>query len=571
MNKHHKNTGYPVIYKYIALCIIIASVAYAVHYFNYMATPTEDFISNFRQKVLDIHAGKYPGASYNIMPVFPIVLAFLTKINPFHFTHDSIYDTAILLNILLFIPYMFLVYDIFRRFLEPRLSLAALLLLSVNINTAYTAVNAELEMLMTLLIVFAIWLSVRDSKFAYIPAFFASGIKYDSVFIIPAVMFRDFFLKRQRIITLVLGALSSAGVCLWLFLSVKYGNSYVSEIASRGPNIYMFPIDCILTAAGFVPWTAMHGYESSEHYFKIPLYAVSAIFTLFVLVILVRGVIFLFRQKRKEAVSILVFFSGFVLIHMIYQNTKTRYVLPILCFMYLFMFYGLPGVSSLLRRLPVVKISAETSRMITRIFAFIAGAAFIAGTVVILFNLPATLVIFSFVFTALLSIIIFADGNKERKRNKIMLALCGCVIINLSLFYGVRTMDHYSYRRVEFKEAALWYSAHSANSDRMLISITDMPMYYTGLPAKRFIGATQLRSTTLDDLIKELHDEKVTHVFVDDFYIRRYRIKDPNSIEKKAWLFKDIRDKGEATKRFKQVAAFEPRAGIKSYMYRFIP
>ena len=555
----------------IAFAVIIAAVAYAIHYFNYMATPTEDFITNFRQKVMDIYAGNYPGGSFTIMPVFPYMLAFLTKINPFRFSHDAIYDTAILLNMILYIPYIILIYYIFRKFLERRFAAAALLFLSVNINSAYTAVNAELEMFMTLLIVLAIFLTIRESKFSYIPAFFATGIKYDSVFIIPAIMFRDFFYKRQRIITLILGTLSCTGVGLWVLLSFKYGNSYVSEIASRGPNIYMFPIDVILTAGGFIQWMAMHGYETAAYYIKISFYVISAISVLFVLTFLVRGIIYIIRQRWKEAVPIIIFFSGFMLIHMIYQNTKTRYVLPILSFLYLFMFYGLSTFSLFDAKNKLIKKIAQCSQSIVRVLAVTAGLIFVILAGSILFNLSVTLFIFTVIFTGLFGFIVFIDSKKENLWRNMLLTSAGGIIIFLSLFYGVRSMDHYSYRRVEFKEAALWYAAHSDKNDRMLISITDVPMYYSGLPAERFIGAVQLKSNTLEELITELRNEKATYVFVDDFYIRRYKIKDPNSIQKKAWLFQAVRDKGESSKHFKLLTSFEPRNGIKSYMFRFIP
>ena len=168
-------------------------------------------------------------------------------------------------------PYLVLVFLIYRRFLSEKASLAAILFLGVNMYTLYMTINSELEMTLSLLIVISLFLTLRDSKLSYVTAFLTAITKWDSVFIVPAVMFRDFFYKKKWLMALVLGACASAGTAAWLLLSFinTRGQTYVSEIAHRGPNIYRFIIDCFLVTGGFIQWTATHAWFHENPVVKI--------------------------------------------------------------------------------------------------------------------------------------------------------------------------------------------------------------------------------------------------------------------------------------------------------------
>ena len=63
------------------------------------------------------------------------------------------------------------------------------------------------------------------------------------------------------------------------------------------------------------------------------------------------------------------------------------------------------------------------------------------------------------------------NGKKKPLDSAALILACG-VIINLMVYYGVRTMDHHGLSRVEFKKAALWYRDNAGPSDKMLISET---------------------------------------------------------------------------------------------------
>ncbi|HPL19140.1 MAG TPA: hypothetical protein PL180_20860, partial [Spirochaetota bacterium] len=172
--------------KIIAAGILIVSVAYGIFYFNYFETPTGDYISNIRVPVLEYMKGNFPGENYKFLPFYPLLLSLLTWLNPVK-SADPVYQTAIVLNLVLLAPYLFLVFLVYRRFLPEKASLAALLFLGVNIYTLYMTINSELEMALTLLIVLSLYLALGESRISYATAFFAAVTKWDAVFIVPAV------------------------------------------------------------------------------------------------------------------------------------------------------------------------------------------------------------------------------------------------------------------------------------------------------------------------------------------------------------------------------------------------
>ncbi len=174
-------------------------------------------------------------------------------------------------------------------------------------------------------------------------------------------------------------------------------------------------------------------------------------------------------------------------------------------------------------------------------------------------------------FAAIFAVIILHENPEWTLYARLLLALYAGAVALFMTFYGVRTMDHYSLRRVEFKKAALWFNEHAGPSDIMLISEVNVPNYYSRLEGRRYIGSTGMKSADSASLVRELRAKKITYVFVDDFYIRRLAHGDKNAVDRKAALFKQIRDDPALVRHFEPVARFETRGGIHSTVYRFVP
>ncbi len=556
----------------IAAGILITSMAYGIFYFNYFETPSGDYINNIREPVMEYMNGNFPGKTYKFLPLYPLLLTVMTKLNPVQ-SADPIYHTAIILNVVLLAPYLILVFLLYRRFLSEKASLAAILFLGVNIYTLYMTINSELEMTLSLLIVISLILTLRDSKVSYVTAFLTSITKWDSVFIVPAVMFRDFFYHKKRLVALVMGACASAGTAAWVILSFinTRGQTYVSEIAHRGPNIYRFFIDCFLVTGGFIQWTATHAWFHDNPSVKISLLALILIPGLVTLTGIIWGIILIWKKKRNDFTPIFVFFAGFLLIHMIYQNTKDRYVMPILWILTLFLFYGISEGMAPWLRMKWSGFSVRAQKVTGAVLVAATAIIFTVSFAAIARDNTAIHCIFAALFTGLMAAVILLGRDRKITFNSAALILACGIIMNLMVYYGVRAMDHHGLSRVEFKKVALWYRDHGTAVDKMLISETNVPKYYSGFGDDKYIISYVIKGNTISELVPELTALKATYVFVDDFYIRRLPIRDPNAIDRKAWIFKEIKDKGEATGHFRLLHTFHTRGGITSYLYRFTP
>jgi hypothetical protein len=294
---------------------------------------------------------------------------------------------------------------------------------------------------------------------------------------------------------------------------------------------------------------ATQGYFSKSLLVKASLLGLIILPALVVVTGMIWGVILIIKKEKKDFAPILVFFAGFLLIHLIYQNTKDRYVLPVLWILILFLFYGcayglFPWIMRIYGRFSL-KSKAWWSYLL---LAAAAGFFLLSIGAIAAVNTPLH-VMFALLF----------------------FMLSATVILNLLVFYGVHVMDHHGLARVEFKKVALWYREHARPHDKMLIAETNVPEYYSGFGNGKFIISYAIKGNTLKELIPELRNKEVTYVFVDDFYIRRLAYNDPNAIDRKAWIFKEIRDMGKKTGHFRLIKTFHTRGGITSYLYRFIP
>ncbi len=554
-----------------AFMVLVLVFGYALFYFNYFETPTADFIGQHRVLALGWLKGDAPLHNpHGFMPVYHMVLAFFTLINPFS-AHDKVYLTAMLLNICLYVPYVIITFLIYRRFLSRWTGMFAVLFLGLNIFTVYTAVNSELEMLLSLLIVLTIYLTLKNSRWAYFTSFFAASTKWDSVFAVPAAMFRDFFFHKKRVVSMVLGGLASTGAVALFVASMWYGNVYVKEIAGRGPCTYEYLVDTILTISGYMAWMGTDAYFSKSLAVQLPAYVFALLTGIFIITAITWGVVLLVRRHRHEAAPVMVFVAGFVIVHMVYQNTKERYVMPLLWAWFLFLFYGLSeGLYPWLLR-KTGSLSLVWTRRAVYSLSAVAVVAYITGWYLLWLRGSAGHWIFAVLFT-LAALWLVRNGIELKNLSaRILLVLCCGVIINFSVVYGLKAMDHYSLRRVEFKKAGIWFREHYTQGEKLLITEVPVTAYYARLDRDSFIPTASLRSKDLDSLVRELRGLGADYIFIDDFYIRRLRVNDKNAIDKKAPLLLLVREKGKDTGHFKPVAAFETRGGIKSYMYRFIP
>ena len=557
---------YPVIF-------LVGLFCYYYHYFNYIAMPTEDYIGNFRPFVMSILAGDFSSISNKLMPAYPFLLAALSLLMP-EASADPIYTAAIIFNFILLLPFLCITYLLYKRFLDNEFAFIAFVFLGTNIYTLYSGLNAELEIFLCTMIVLSIYLMSKKSWLAAIPTAITGIIKWDVIFMIPAYALH-ILNKTKKIKNFILcGIITSLPLIAWVgFTMLRKGhsaNTYLGEIAHRGPNIYKYPIDALVTSFGFPRWLAMDIYHGRDMLSSIILAAIAVITLIALLMFIIYGIKTFIKIKDEPKLPLLIFSGGFIIVHLIYQNTKDRYVVPIIWLLIMFTIFGIKKLVTE-GSFKVKNIFELNNRPMKQLSIFIILGIFYIQSVVILFE-KSDIFLLVFAFFVQVLILTFLHQKTSLSLSKRLLAgLTTGIICFLNIAYTGDTLDHFSMRRIEFKEAAIWFKDNAPPNARMLMSETSVACYYTGMDGSRIIATGTLTSTDVSSLISELQSKNITHVFVDDFYISRLLLNDPNAIDRKAVLMKALRDAAPDNKSLRLLQTFKTYTGPEAYMYCIEP
>ncbi|HPR49794.1 MAG TPA: hypothetical protein PK341_17565 [Spirochaetota bacterium] len=456
------------------------------------------------------------------------------------------------------------------------MSRLALLFLSFNGYTVYMVINAELEMLLSFLIVLTFYCILNKSSASYLISFFVGITKWDSVFIIPAAMISDFFFRKKRFLALLGGCFASLGLIAWILMSMilppQIHNPYIGEISRRVPNIYLFIMDILFVATGFVQWAGSYLYNNfSSWIFISPLYLLLLIILILTFFLIILGIRKLILNRTSDALALLTFFCGFILIHSIYQNSKTRYFVPILWLVNFLIFYAfekdiLPFIK---KKLNNVTFQNSWSKPIILLTSGLLLLVYLSSFIPFVFENKSIIIIFALSFTAIGSYLIIPGRDIASRKSMIIIVVLIGILINLQCYFCINMMDHYSLRRVEFKDVALWFKENSTADDILLISESNIPKYYTGFPQKRFFETKLLKSKDYKSLPDELSTKNINFIFIDNFYIERLKVGDKNSFYRKADILKDLRDNFKFDKRYSIEKIFTYSEQQKSYLLRF--
>ncbi|MCL1910920.1 MAG: hypothetical protein FWG13_01795 [Leptospirales bacterium] len=550
---------------FFPLLLLSGIFAYYLYHVNYIAMPTEDYMGNFRPFVLSILSGNFSDISNKLLPAYPFLLAAVTKLLP-QSLPDPIYSAALLVNMLLSIPFLWFAYITFRRFLGKNLSFFALLFLGLNLYTMYSCLNAELEIFLCTASVLALYLTAADSRLALASSALAGIIKWDSVFIIAAYALRVFAKTKKLLYLILSGGAAAIPLLAWMAFTMlgknPSANTYIGEIAQRGPNIYKYPFDVLLSAAGFPRWLALDIYKSENTASSI----IPAIILLAALAaslcLLALGVRAFIKTKDSMKLPVAVFASGFFIIHLIYQNTKDRYVIPIIWLLVLLMFLALSGNREKIKS----KLFFQKALPPNVLYFAIAGIFFIQSAASLFKRHDIFIALFAVFFIAVTFFFLRTQTSLNAKGRLLVCLLAG-TFCNLNIAYGANALDHFSLRRIEFKEAALYFKDNAPEASRLLISETSVPGYYIGATNHELVPTESLRSKNLEELEEEIREKKITHVFIDDFYITRLALNDPNAVDKKAALMKELRDAATGMNSLRLLKTFEAYSGAKAYLY----
>jgi hypothetical protein len=533
-------------------------IIYYISHFNILEVPSADYIGNFRSFVISFMESGYLHVSNKLLPAYPTLLGIVTLLSG-EYANDSIYFNALILNFLLFPVFTYFVYNIFIKQIGKEYAITSTILLTLNPFCLYMAINAELEMFYASMLSLTFYLFIYNKKGAMFTTPIISLIKWDSVFIFFSFLWTRYRQSKKFFQTIIITGITGIPFALWFLLKIVINssdNNYVREIQSRGPNIYRFLLDVYLVTTGFIQWLTVDIYENFVLSLDTILILILLIpFALIISLSLLRGFYLWVIRRYESTTSILIFLAGYFLIHMIYQNTKSRYVLPILFLLSIPMLIGLIDIINFcVRRL---KNSKKLKYLKFLLFSITAMAVIILA--VRSYHLQL-------VFGGITVYLIHYFSKNSGIEKKIFSQIASILVL-LNLISTPPLLNHYSTRRVEFKRAAQYLNVNAPIGSKVLISENNIPNYYSN-KAIKYSQTSNLASTTVEELIDEIQKKNFDYIYIDHFYIDRLKRNDKNAIDKNAELLKELKDIAPSHSLFTLVYKIDVNEKITGYLYK---
>ncbi len=530
--------------------------------FGNTALPSEDFIGNFLPFVHSVLDGNGITDARKLFPAYPYLLAAVTHLIPAG-TPDPVYAAAKYINISLIMPFLFISYRLMIIFTGYNTARIGLLFLGTNIYTVYSALNPELEIFMCLTWSLSIYLMHKKTSLSLIPSAITAAVKGDCLAMIPAEAFHKFRETGKIRKGTAAGILSAAVIGLWLILRFLYSSTestYISEVASRGANLWKFPPECILAAAGFPKWLAMEFNSSGSLVpwcIGIPVTAAALLFILWACISGIRGSI---KKGNSIIPPLLISGAGYFITHVLFQNTKDRYAVPLLWIMMLFVLSAIVSHREKLAEILCIR------RLTAQISAVISGSGFCFAAYILIKHGHVFSAAGAIISLILLFLLLKKSGLDGRKL--ICIFLASGTLISLNMACTKPAMDHFGLRRTEFRDGALWFKNNAPSDAKLLISENSVACYYTGMDCTQLIQTETLSADNVPDLIKELRLRRIEYILLDDFYISRLKFRDPNAISRKAPLMKQLREQAPSMPELELMASFPAFSGGTALMYR---
>jgi len=343
--------------------------------------------------------------------------------------------------------------------------------------------------------------------------------RYEGFLLIPILVLKDLIYSRRKILSVILGFLSSVGMIIWMILSY---------LNSPGPNPYiqatmtMKPVGpkFILTIANELINFINPNYQSIKGIIVFVSLAV-----IFILMII--GLFWFLKKSTREIFAILLFLISYIAMHMVFSYNLTRFVYPILWILILLTMGGIEYISGVVNKknwLYNINKKANMDLFFKSGFYIFSVLTFL--TVIYFFKMLNGYFIFILYIIFVISIIsfmclIFKDRNIKSLFLISSIVLIFCVLTGFSIYGTQQLMDSGKYTKAEFRFVGEWYSQNAKSNDRILMTEPWVASYYSDKSyEKNFLASYDLNCNSSDCFISELRERNITYVVWDSYFDR---------------------------------------------------
>lgn len=499
----------------LLLFFLFFVLLHRLYYFNYFYVPNSDFFA-FEILAQDWLNFNLP-ENYARLPLYPWVIGIGSLI--FQNNQYVLYFMEIF-NLSLSIVSLYLIYLISSRFLK-KLAFLVVFLVALNPLSVFITSQPFLETLLLTIILSSIYLDLREDNKRYFFAFLGSMTRYEGFLLIPILVLKDLIYSRRKLLSVILGFLSSVGMIIWMILSY---------LNSPGPNPYiqatmtMKPVGpkFILTIANELINFINPNYQSIKG--VIVFVSLAVIFILMII-----GLFWFLKKSTREILVILLFLISYIAMHMVFSYNLTRFVYPVLWILILLTMGGIEYISNVANKknwLYNINKKADRDLFFRSGFGIFSVLTFL--TLIYFFKLLNGYLNFILYIIFVISIIsfmcsIFKDRNIKSLFLISSFVLIFCLLTGFSIYGTQQLMDSEKYTKAEFRFVGEWYSQNAKSNDKILMTEPWIASYYSDMSyEKHFLASYDLKCNSPETgcFISELRERNITYVVWDSYFDR---------------------------------------------------
>lgn len=334
--------------------LVVAGVYLSIVYFGQKAVPNSDFSAfvNTGRQILHFQAP----SSFKRVPVLGMLQVLFSK---FMFTSPyPMLTGGLVLNGVLYVCSIVLFYRVSRFFLEPAGAFCLSLVGALNPWSLKMLVDPIAETAIVFFLLLTLYLILKRSRWCYLAAMLASMTRYELFGLIGIALLFDLFAlktKRQKLTAVGMAFAAAVPMILWLIgtkmSNVEAGGHYFRvflNVEDRNgfkllkmlwhtsfSSLLQWPewIRAILVSK---PTTqaAANAIQTHTRHFQ-------TVWNVLMSVGFISGVVWVFLKKQWTFLCILLFWAGYVCIHMSQSVLIDRYTVPVVWLTLLTAAYGL--------------------------------------------------------------------------------------------------------------------------------------------------------------------------------------------------------------------------------------
>jgi hypothetical protein len=500
--------------------LLAVGVYLSVIYFGQKAVPNSDFPA-FVATGRDILHFRMP-SSFKRVPMLGILQI---TAGQFMFTSPHpVLTGALVLNGFLYIISILLFYKIARFFIPPAGSFCLGLVAALNPYALVMLVDPIAETAIVFFILLTLYLILKRSQWCYLAAMLASMTRYECFGLIGIALLFDLFSrqpKRHKLTAAVIAFAAAVPMLLWMIGMKPTGTDpnsthlkHFLDVDRNGFDflkmLWMTSFSSLLQWPEYIravllerPATqqAAEAIQSHNSLFQIAWNVIAA-------ALFITGAVGAFLKKQWRFLGILLFWVGYVCIHMSQGVLIDRYTLPVVWLTLLTAAYGL---SNLTDRLP---------RVILTVIAVITGIIALFWTFQLWPAISQTAKISSasqsVVYVGLLLMVIglavkqFICRGRDAVRDICLVVVMTLMIVSnqfaLSMRLGQEDLD------IEFRRTAEWYLENTDGTEKLATTLPGVVNLFLPENRKKAVHTSHIPGADLKEFAQSCKNRKVGYV-----------------------------------------------------------